>query len=93
MVLRGETEPALDLRGVIRLLLGMGCPLCEWGVASCHREKYKTFHVRSLLTYFLSCEPAEGRARLELLSWVLHDITNLVREQAGLDPIAHEGED
>jgi hypothetical protein len=93
MVLRGETVPPLDACDAVRLLLGMGCPLCEWGARQSRRDEYKTLHIRSLLAYFLSCEPTEGPARLELLSWMLHDITNFMREQAGLEPIALEGDE
>lgn len=92
-ILRGETEPALTGAEVVRLLLGMGCPECEWGARDNRRAEYKSLHVRSLLNYFLSCEPAVGPARPEMLSWVLHDSTNLWREQVGLEPISHAEED
>ena len=92
-LLRGETDPRLSLQEIVKLLLGMGCPECEWGRRVNRREEYKTFHVRSLLIYFLSCEPAAGPARPELLSWMLHDINNLLREHLGISPIVHEGED
>jgi hypothetical protein len=65
---------------------------CEWGLRINRREDYKTLHVRSLLIYLLSCEPAEGLARPELLSWMLHDINNLLREHLGVPPIVHDAE-
>jgi hypothetical protein len=91
-LLRGETDPRLAHQEIVRLLLGMGCPECEWGLRINRREDYKTLHVRSLLIYLLSCEPAEGLARPELLSWMLHDINNLLREHLGVPPIVHDAE-
>lgn len=91
-VLKGETDPRLSSQEVVKLLLGMGCPECAWGSRTNRRDEYKTLHLRSLLVYFLSCEPAEGLARPELLSWALHDITNLLREHLGIPPIVHDAE-
>jgi len=89
-LLRGKTDPRLSPQEIVTFLLGQGCPECEWGGRASRRKEYKRFHLRSLLNYFLSCEPAEGLARPALLSWVLHDSTNLLREHLGIAPIAYE---